>query len=81
MTITGGQAIYGGGVNNAGTLTLDGVNVGFNAASGGSSVSVRGWGGGSFNQTGVLDVEDSTISLNQPRQARRRMGALCAVSW
>jgi hypothetical protein len=68
MTLTGGSAVNGGGVDNAGTLTLDRMNVGFNAAS--------GYGGGIFNDsTGTLELNDSTISLNQAGKNGGGVGA------
>lgn len=55
LTITAGFADSGGGVSNAGNLTLQRVTVAFNNASGS--------GGGVYN-TGTLEVDDSTIANN-----------------
>jgi hypothetical protein len=66
LSITGGRAASGGGVNNAGTLTLQRVTVFFNSAAKLPSDTLRntGLGGGIFN-TGSLTLQDSTVSQNQ----------------
>jgi hypothetical protein len=65
LSITGGRAASGGGVNNAGTLTLQRISVFFNSATNLPSDTVNtGLGGGIFN-TGSLTLQDSTVSNNQ----------------
>jgi hypothetical protein len=63
MTITGGQAPNGGGVNNAGNLTMQRDDVRFNSAVG-TSPGVDGGGGGVYN-SGTLSITDSVIFSNQ----------------
>ncbi len=63
LTITGGSATTGGGIFNAGTLTLQGVNVTGNVASNNGFYG-GGQGGGIYN-TGTLNVDDSTIKDNK----------------
>jgi hypothetical protein len=76
MTIEQGQAAEGGGVNNAGYLTLERVEVGFNAAITVSDDGVSGAGGGVYS-TGPLVIADSALVANQ---AARVGGALAELS-
>jgi hypothetical protein len=66
LRIVGGHAVQGGGVNNAGTLTLQRDTVAFNTASDPPSGPgpANGAGGGIFN-SGSLTLQDSTVSNNQ----------------
>jgi predicted outer membrane repeat protein len=82
LTITGGDVggYEGGGVNNQGDLTLDGVVVIDNAAGTGGGVDSRGgdltldgvsvkgntsdFGGGIYSEKGTLNIIDSTVSGN-----------------
>jgi fibronectin-binding autotransporter adhesin len=66
ITITGGQdpnpdGSFGGGIQNAGTLTLNGVTVSGNQS--GNGVQGAGNGGGIYS-TGALTLVNSTISSN-----------------
>jgi streptogramin lyase len=67
MSITGGQAPNGGGINSAGVLTLERDDIALNIATG--SPSVPGSGGGVYSQrtgSGVgLTVLDSAIVGNK----------------
>jgi streptogramin lyase len=63
MTITGGQAPDGGGVNNAGDLTMQRDDVTFNSAAA-TSPGVGGRGGGVYS-SGTLSITDSKILSNQ----------------
>src|SRR5262249_49330365 len=64
LTITGGYAFHqdGGGILNAGQLSLTSCTVSGNEADGGTSGGAAG--GGIYN-TGTLTVRDSTISGNR----------------
>ncbi len=66
LTIAGGNAVQGGGVDNAGDLTLLRDTVTFNTASDPPSghTLATGDGGGIFS-TGSLTVQDSTVANNQ----------------
>jgi hypothetical protein len=72
LSITGGQSPVGGGVDNAGDLTLLRDTVAFNVAADPPSgagpftgvVPLTGAGGGIFS-TGSLTLQDSTVSHNQ----------------
>ena len=55
LTITGGSAATGGGINNAGTLTLAGSTVEANAAAG---------AGGGINNVGTLTLAGTAITGN-----------------
>lgn len=55
LNITGGSAVNGGGIDNAGDLTLSNVTVYNNSATGD--------GGGIYN-TGTLNITNSTLSAN-----------------
>ena len=75
LTITGGLAAYdadknyeGGGIFNAGSLTLNGVTVSGNNAIGSNALSVasdstQALGGGIYS-TGTLTIQNSTVSGN-----------------
>jgi hypothetical protein len=64
LTITKGMADQGGGIQNAGTLTVNGCVLDNNEALGDSSTS--GVGGGIFNKAGaVLALNHCTVSNNQ----------------
>lgn len=60
--ITGGWCINGGGINNQGILTIEGVAITGNKSSGGDSSEGRG--GGIMNY-GTLTITDSVISGNE----------------
>ncbi len=60
LTITGGSAVQGGGITNAGNLTLDDDAVDGNRVGGGYLAA----GGGIYN-TGTLTIKDSSISNDQ----------------
>ncbi|MGH2893419.1 MAG: choice-of-anchor Q domain-containing protein [Solirubrobacteraceae bacterium] len=66
LSIAGGNAVQGGGVNNAGDLTLLRDTVAFNTASDPPSgdTLATGDGGGIFS-TGSLTVQDSTVASNR----------------
>ncbi|HEY2772282.1 MAG TPA: choice-of-anchor Q domain-containing protein [Solirubrobacteraceae bacterium] len=69
LTITGGNALgFGGGVNNAGNLTMQRDEVGFNTASPNPGISL-GLGGGVFSGSDdandYLTITDSTIIANR----------------
>ncbi len=55
LTIMGGSAATGGGINNAGTLTIAGLTIQANTAVG---------SGGGVNNAGTLNVSATTISGN-----------------
>jgi hypothetical protein len=76
MTIEQGQAAEGGGINNAGSLTLERDEVGLNAAITVSDDGASGAGGGIYS-TGPLVIADSALVANQ---AARLGGALAAES-
>ena len=59
LTITGGLASNGGGIDNAGTLTLINSTVSSNSVSAGSL-----YGGGGIYSTGTLTVTNSTFASN-----------------
>jgi hypothetical protein len=62
LTVTGGSGQYeGGGINNAGNLTVDDSTISGNTAN--DSFGEGGEGGGIHN-AGTLSVDDSTISNN-----------------
>jgi hypothetical protein len=63
LTITGGNAQVGGGIDNAGSLSLVNTTITGNSASAPSSASDAARGGGIEN-SGALSVADSTISHN-----------------
>jgi hypothetical protein len=66
LSIVGGNAVPGGGGNNAGDLTLLRDTVAFNTASDPSSGHSTGTGtGGGIFDTGSLTVQDSTVSSNR----------------
>lgn len=67
MSITGGQAVNGGGINSAGVLTLARDTVAFNLATGSSAAPGNGGGVYLFRtDPGVgLSVSDSVIYANQ----------------
>ncbi len=60
LAVTGGQAPQGGGINSAGTLTLNNVVVSQNVATGSGAKG----GGLYFAGAGHLDVEQSLITSN-----------------
>lgn len=64
LTITGGLAPgdRGGGIKNAGTLTLTSCDIWGNAAP--SQGVASGWGGGVYN-TGTLNLRSTTVHNNQ----------------
>jgi hypothetical protein len=65
LSIEGGKAVNGGGVSNAGNLSLLRDTIALNAAiSPGATVAGTGLGGGIFN-SGSLILQDSTVSNNQ----------------
>jgi sugar lactone lactonase YvrE len=67
MSIVGGQAANGGGVNDAGNLTLQRDVIGFNAATG---TGANGLGGGVYaSQVPALSISDSQIVSNQASNA------------
>ena len=55
LSVENGQATTGGGILNGGTLTLNGVTVAKNAASG---------NGGGIENAGVLSLVNSTVAFN-----------------
>ena len=57
LMITGGLTLYGSGILNEGTLSLDNVTI----AANGSSTT---WGGGGIRNTGTLSLTNSTIVGN-----------------
>ncbi|MFL5796423.1 MAG: choice-of-anchor Q domain-containing protein [Actinomycetota bacterium] len=57
LTVTGGTAAFGGGIDNTGTVTVQDSTVSGNTANGAS-------GGGIFNNAGTVTVQDSTVSGN-----------------
>jgi len=59
LTITGGSASNGGGIDNAGTMTVTGSTIADNSATN----QYPGGGGGIYN-AGTLTVTDSTIDNN-----------------
>jgi sugar lactone lactonase YvrE len=64
LSIVGGQASNGGGVNDAGNLTLQRDLIGSNAATG--TANGTGLGGGVYsNQVPALSISDSQIVANQ----------------
>jgi hypothetical protein len=63
LSIVGGQAPNGGGVDDAGTLTMERDTVASNAATG-SDATAQGYGGGVY-YTGTITLSDSTIAFNQ----------------
>jgi hypothetical protein len=62
LTITGGRESTGGGISNAGTLTLTECTLSGNSADG-SGVVFSGHGGGIYN-SGTLTLTDCTLSSN-----------------
>lgn len=64
MSITGGQAPNGGGIETAGNLTLEDDEVAFNEATG-SAPGAGGDGGGVDVAGGVLSISDSAIVSNE----------------
>ena len=58
LTVTGGNAPGGGGIQNEGMLVLEGSTIN------GNSVPVGGTGGGILNLWGTLTVRNSTLSDN-----------------
>ncbi len=62
LTIRDGYAAYGGGIFNAGALTLQDVTVTGNNAAGNTTTNNRG--GGIFNQYGALTLLNSEVSQN-----------------
>jgi len=62
LTITGGLASSGSGINNAGTLTVTNSTVESNVATYGSSIPI-GFGGGIYNG-GTLTVTNTTVDNN-----------------
>ncbi|HEX4795571.1 MAG TPA: choice-of-anchor Q domain-containing protein [Humisphaera sp.] len=68
----GGGASLGGGISNAGTLTLNGVTVTKNTADGtdlsNSQLSGYASGGGIYS-TGTLTLQNSTVSFNKAHGA------------
>jgi hypothetical protein len=66
LTITGGQGVRGGGVYNAGNLTMQRDEVGFNTATG-ILGSTNGLGGGVFSggEGSNLTMTDSTVIANR----------------
>jgi hypothetical protein len=63
LSIVGGQAPNGGGVDDAGTLTMERDTVASNAATG-PDAEAQGYGGGVY-YTGTITISDSTIAFNQ----------------
>ncbi len=63
MTITGGNAVDGGGIYNAGTLTVDDCTLTNNSTSTGGDVLNYGSGGGLYN-VGTATVSNSTFTNN-----------------
>lgn len=65
LMITHGLAFQGGGIDNAGTLTVSECAISNNQALGGNNDGANGYGGGIFNEAGAtLVVADSTLSGN-----------------
>lgn len=62
LTIRDGYAAYGGGIFNAGALTLQNVTVTHNNAAG--NIAANNRGGGIFNQYGTVTLLDSELSHN-----------------
>ncbi len=62
-TISGGSTPNGGGINNAGTVTVQNSTISNNTA---NESSVNGLGGGIYN-TGTLTVQNSTVSDNETK--------------
>ena len=62
MTISGGNAVNGGGIYNVGTLTVTDSTISNNSASSGGGL-VNNYGGGVYN-VGILTVSGSTFSNN-----------------
>src|SRR5262249_25961551 len=60
LTITGGRAEQGGGILNAGELTLTGCAVS------GNSASSTGYGGGLFNRGAAVALSNCTVSGTSP---------------
>jgi hypothetical protein len=73
LGITGGTAPNGGGVNNAGSLTMQRDFVSSNAAIG-TAATNTGYGGGVF-YTGPLTILDSAITFNRASNAGGGIGA------
>ena len=63
LLITGGQAVQGGGIFNAGTLTLKDCDVAANQAA--ATAGGAAQGGGIYSAGGALTIVDSTLSDNQ----------------
>ena len=61
-TVTGNTATEGGGLWSSGTLTVDGTTITGNTGTGDAADN---GGGGIYNEDGVLDVFDATISDNR----------------
>lgn len=61
LTLRSGLAVMGGGILNAGTLTLNHVTVSHSAARGATETSR---GGGIFNWQGSLTLNDSAVTSN-----------------
>ncbi|HVB05115.1 MAG TPA: putative Ig domain-containing protein, partial [Acidimicrobiales bacterium] len=68
LTITGGQGVNGGGVNDAGTLDLERVSVSINSAVGPVGSMTEGQGGGIY-ASGSLIAQDSTFFSDQATNA------------
>jgi hypothetical protein len=65
MSIVGGQAPNGGGVNDSGNLTLQRDVIGFNAATGTSAAGTGNGGGVYASSVPGLAISDSQIVSNQ----------------
>ncbi len=64
LTIANGRAAFGGGIDNAGTLTIQNSTLSSNSANG-----LFGAGGAILHQVGTLTITNSTISGNSATHA------------
>jgi hypothetical protein len=62
LTITGGSAVDGGGIDNAGLLTVVNARISDNTANGGTRDYIGS--GGGIDNTGVLSIANCTVSGN-----------------
>jgi hypothetical protein len=63
LTITGGSAIDGGGIENSGTLSVVDATISGNSVTGSAPIGYNS-GGGGIENTGVLSIVNSTVSGN-----------------
>ena len=74
LTITGGVALDGGGIDNLGTLSISNDVVSGNSAGTTSYVESAGMGGG-IDNSGTLSITDSTISNNTATAGAAQSGS------